>query len=73
MEELRESVTDNIPRGGGRKGVRQLFQGGGTGGVAFWGRDMATYPEDGEGPGYITARGRAPAHRETTVEKGDRC
>ena len=26
--------------GGGREGVGQLFQGGGTGGVAVWGRDV---------------------------------
>ena len=27
-------------------------------------------PEDGAGPGYLPARGRATAHRETTAEKG---
>ena len=40
-----------MPGGGGREGVGQLFQGGGTGGVAVWGGDVGTCPGDGAGHG----------------------
>ena len=72
VEELGVSVADYMPGGGGRKGVDQNFQGGGSGGVAVRGGDVGTYPEDGAGPGEIPAWGHAPDHRETTAEKGGR-
>ena len=31
---------------------------------------MVNYPEDRAGPGELPARGRAPDHQKTTVEKG---
>ena len=38
-------------KGGDARVSGQLFQGGGTGGVAIWGGEVGTYPEDGAGPG----------------------
>ena len=40
-----------MPGGGGHKGVGQLFQGGGTGGVTIRGGDVGNYPGDGDGLG----------------------
>ena len=42
-----------MPGGGGRKGVGQIFQGDGTGGVAVRGGDVGAYPEDGAVTGYL--------------------
>ena len=37
-------VKDFYPGGGGTEGIRELFQSGSAGGVAFWGKDVGSEP-----------------------------
>ena len=43
-------VADFDPGGGGTEGIRALLQGGSSGGVAVWGGDVGTDPQNGVGP-----------------------
>ena len=63
-------VEDFELGGGGPEDIGALFQGGSTGGVTFWGRDVCPDPLDGAGPVKISAQGRAKAHQEASKEAG---
>ena len=58
------------PEGGGSEDVRTFFQGGDTGGVVVWGRDVGANPQDGAGPEKFPTQGRAAAHQEAAKGKG---
>ena len=62
---------DSEPGGGRFEGVRKFLQGGGLVGVAVWGGDMGTHPEDGAGPGQFSKQGREEDHREAAAEDMD--
>ena len=55
--------VNNIGNGGGQpKGVRDVFQGGGTGGTDFWGGDIGDDPLNGTGPGGVQTNGSTTDH-----------
>ena len=65
-----EDVENFDPGGGGPKGVGELFQGGSTGGVVFWVRDVGPDTPGGAGSEKLLAKGRAKDHREAYKEAG---
>ena len=57
----------------GRKRTRRcrdIFQGGDTGGVFVWGRDVGTNPQDGAVPAYFPTQVHATNHWEASEETG---
>ena len=63
-------VEDFEPGGGRPEGIGELFQGGSTGVVSFWGRYVGPDPPDGAGPVQLSAQGCAKAHRKVAKEAG---
>ena len=61
-------VADFDPGGGGYEVVGSLLQGVSPGSVSVWGRDVGPDPQDGAGPEYLSAQGRATSHREAAEE-----
>ena len=50
-EEMGAADEDHVTRGGPPEGIRDVFQGGSTGGVAFWVVDVGDDPPHGTGSG----------------------
>ena len=64
--------NDTGPGGGRPEGIRDILQGGSSGSVAIWVRDVGPDPPLGMGPGQFSAQVRVADHREAAEEVGGR-